>query len=442
MTPTTAPASLLARLRSGGIRPEDSADERLNKSLLVLATGLVCVASTLWLAVYWSLGPRLSATLPFVYQLLLAGNLAVFLYRGNFRSFRVTQLGLFLFAPFAAQWAIGNFITASGILLWGLLAPIGAILCIGARESLAWFFAYAFLVALTGFFDYYLADAATYRNALVPVETSVVFFALNFLAVSSIVFMLLRFAIEQKQIIARRLAEAHALLEQEQALSERLLLNILPGPVARRLKENEKNIADGFADVSVMFADIVNFTQVAAGMTPAQVFSMLNRVFSRFDEQAEARGLEKIKTIGDAYMVAGGLNSDNADYTAAIADLALEMRDWLRNQTTGTGVLLDLRIGIGTGPVVAGVVGKKKFIYDLWGDTVNLASRITTEGVPGMVQVDTATYLRLRSRYDFHPPQTLYLKGKGDTVVYRLIGRREDSSELSTDSVDILLDAG
>lgn len=442
MTPSTAPVSLLARLRSGGIRPEDSADERLNKSLLVLATGLVCVASTLWLAVYWSLGPRLSATLPFVYQLLLAGNLAFFLYRGNFRSFRVTQLGLFLFAPFAAQWAIGNFITASGILLWGLLAPIGAILCIGARESLAWFFAYAFLVALTGFFDYYLADAATYRNALVPVETSVVFFALNFLAVSSIVFMLLRFAIEQKQIIARRLAEAHALLEQEQARSERLLLNILPGPVARRLKENEKNIADGFADVSVMFADIVNFTQVAAGMTPAQVFSMLNRVFSRFDEQAEARGLEKIKTIGDAYMVAGGLNSDNADYTAAIADLALEMRDWLRNQTTGTGVLLDLRIGVGTGPVVAGVVGKKKFIYDLWGDTVNLASRITTEGVPGMVQVDTATYLRLRSRYDFHPPQTLYLKGKGDTVVYRLIGRREDSTGLSTDSVDILLDAG
>ena len=191
-----------------------------------------------------------------------------------------------------------------------------------------------------------------------------------------------------------------------------------------------------------MFADIVNFTQVAAGMTPSQVFSMLNRVFSRFDEQAEARGLEKIKTIGDAYMVAGGLNSGNADYTAAVADLALEMRDWLRNQTTGTGVLLDLRIGIGTGPVVAGVVGKKKFIYDLWGDTVNLASRITTEGVPGMVQVDTATYLRLRSRYDFHEPQTLYLKGKGDTVVYRLIGRKEDSAELRTDSVDILLDAG
>ncbi|WP_374337144.1 adenylate/guanylate cyclase domain-containing protein [Methyloversatilis sp.] len=435
-------AGLLTRLRAGGIRPDDSDDIRLNKSLLMLATGLVCVASTLWLAIYWSLGPQLSATLPFAYQLLLAGNLTVYLYGGNFRLFRSTLLGLFLFAPFVAQWAIGNFITASGILLWGLLAPIGAILCMGGREALAWFFAYAFLVALTGFFDWYLADAATYRNALVPVETSVVFFALNFLAVSGIVFMLLRFAIEQKQIVAHRLADAHRALEQEQERSERLLLNILPGPVAQRLKQNEKNIADGYADVSVMFADIVNFTQVAAGMTPSQVFSMLNRVFSRFDEQAEARGLEKIKTIGDAYMVAGGLNSANTDYTAAIADLALEMRDWLRNQTTGTGVLLDLRIGIGTGPVVAGVVGKKKFIYDLWGDTVNLASRITTEGLPGMVQVDTATWTRLRGRYDFHEPQTLYLKGKGDTVVYRLIGRKDNDALKSIDDVDILLDAG
>jgi class 3 adenylate cyclase len=433
----------VARLRTGGIRPEDSAEERLNKSLLLLATGLLCVASILWLAVYWSIGPKLSATLPFVYQLLLAGNLAFYIQTGNFHLFRNTQLGLFLFVPFVAQWAIGNFISASGILLWGLLAPVGAILCIGAREALAWFFAYAFLIVLTGVFDYYLADANTYRNAAVSVETSVVFFALNFLAISTIVFLLLRFAIEQKQITARRLADAHALLENEQERSERLLLNILPGPVAQRLKQNEKNIADGFADVSVMFADIVNFTQVAAGMTPPQVFSMLNRVFSRFDELAEARGLEKIKTIGDAYMVAGGLNENTADYTVAIADLALDMRDWLRNQTTGTGVLLDLRIGIGTGPVVAGVVGKKKFIYDLWGDTVNLASRITSEGVPGMVQVDTATWLRLRKRYDFHEPQTLYLKGKGDTIVYRLIGPKETTqAQISSGSVDILLDAG
>ncbi len=439
----SATSGFLARLRSGGVLPDDTAEQRLNKSLLLLATGLVCVASILWLAVYWTLGPKLSATLPFAYQLLLAGNLALYLRSGNFTLFRNTQLGLFLFVPFVAQWAIGNFITASGILLWGLLAPIGAILCIGARESLAWFFAYAFLIVLTGVFDFYLADASTYRNATVSVETSVVFFALNFLAISTIVFMLLRFAIEQKQITARHLAEAHAQLEHEQERSERLLLNILPGPVARRLKENEQNIADGFADVSVMFADIVNFTQVAAGMKPAQVFSMLNRVFSRFDEQAEARGLEKIKTIGDAYMVAGGLNENTIDYTAAVADLALEMRDWLRNQTTGTGVLLDLRIGIGTGPVVAGVVGKKKFIYDLWGDTVNLASRITSEGVPGMVQVDTATYMRLRHRYCFHEPQTLYLKGKGDTVVYRLVGPKEDEHDATIPStgVDILLDA-
>jgi len=312
---STAAPGFLSRLRSGGILPGDSAEERLNKSLL-LATGLVCVASMLWLAVYWSIGPQLSATLPFAHQLLLAGNLLLYVRSGNFELFRKTQLGLFLFVPFVAQWAIGNFITASGILLWGLLAPVGAILCIGACEALAWFFAYAFLIVLTGGFDFYLADASTYRDTTVSVETSVVFFALNFLAISTIVFMLLRFAIDQNQRTASLLAEAHALLESEQERSERLLLNILPGPVAERLKQNEKNIADGFADVSVMFADIVNFTQVAAGMTPAQVFSMLNRVFSRFDEQAGARGLEKIKTIGDAYMVAGGLNENTSDYTS------------------------------------------------------------------------------------------------------------------------------
>jgi class 3 adenylate cyclase len=151
---------------------------------------------------------------------------------------------------------------------------------------------------------------------------------------------------------------------------------------------------------------------------------MLNRIFSSFDELAEKNGMEKIKTIGDAYMVAGGLNSAFANYTDAIADMALDMRDLLHRDFNVNQMHLEVRIGIGTGPVVAGVVGKKKFIYDLWGDTVNIASRITSEGVPGMIQVDEVTYRRLHERYDFHEPQTIYLKGKGNMVVYRLIGRK------------------
>lgn len=415
-------SSFIDRLRNAGVEPGDSDEVRLNKALLVFATGLVSVASTLWLAIYWSLGPQLSATLPFVFQILLAGNLFIYLKSGNFNFFRIAQLGLFLFFPFVAQWSIGNFITASGLILWGILAPIGAILCFGVRESIAWFAAYIFFVALTGFFDYYLADTMPLNQARIPIRTSVFFFALNFVAISTMVYLMLRYSIQEKQKIEHKLAEAHRLLQIEQDRSERLLLNILPGPIAERLKNSNQTIADGFPEVTVMFADIVNFTQVASGMTPSQVFAMLNRIFSRWDELAEKYGIEKIKTIGDAYMVAGGLNGNDAAFTAAIVDLAIEMRDLLHRDFNVNDRHLDVRIGIGTGPVVAGVVGKKKFIYDLWGDTVNIASRITSEGSPGAVHCDVATWRRLRERYDFDEPQVLYLKGKGNMTVYRIIG--------------------
>ncbi len=411
-------------VRSAGILPTDSEELRLQKSLLIFATGLISFASMFWLFIYWQLGPQFSSTIPFVFQLLLVGNLLVYLKTLNFDGFRQIQLALFLFMPFVAQWSMGNFITASGLSLWALLAPIGAVLFIGPREALAWFFAYLFLTALSGGFDYYLADSLITGQIKVPTQTSVFFFALNFAAVSTIVFLLLRYSAIEKQKAQTRLEEAHQLLQIEQDRSERLLLNILPGPIAERLKNSNLTIADGFADVSVMFVDIVNFTRIAEGLNPQQVFSMLNRIFSSFDELAEKFGLEKIKTIGDAYMVAGGLNDQRSDYSDALVDLALEMRDLLQRDFHVNQMRLEVRIGIGTGPVVAGVVGKKKFIYDLWGDTVNIASRITSEGVPGMVQVDETTHRRLEQRFDFNESQTIYLKGKGNMVVHRVIGRK------------------
>ncbi len=421
---TGGSAGLLDRLRTAGIGPDDSEELRLNKSLLMFATGLASVASMLWLVIYWSLGPQFSSTLPFAFQILLATNMAIYIRWGNFNFFRLSQLSLLLFFPFVVQWSIGNFITASGITLWGLLAPIGAILFLGTRQAMAWFAAYLFLLAMSGFFDYNLAATEMHTKTQIPIRTAVVFFALNFAAVSTIVFLLLRFSTVEKQKAQANLTEAHRLLLIEQERSERLLLNILPGPIAERLKSSNQTIADGFADVTVMFADIVNFTQVAEGLAPTQVFTMLNRIFSSFDELAEKFGLEKIKTIGDAYMVAGGLNGDLEEYSEAVADMALAMRELLHRDFSVNESHLEMRIGIGTGPVVAGVVGKKKFIYDLWGDTVNIASRITTEGVPGMIQVDNITWRRLKERFDFHQPQTIYLKGKGETEVHRLIGRK------------------
>jgi adenylate cyclase len=417
--------NLISRLANAGIDPDDSEELKLSKALLMFAVGLMNVAPVIWLAIYWGTGVPLSSSIPLGYQLASTASLGIYLHNKNFQLFSITQLALFLFVPCAIQWTIGSFVSASGVILWGLLAPIGAILCLGARESAPWFFAYILMVAVSGFFDYYLADMKT--TPMIPPHTSALFFALNFIVMSTLIYVLISFSQQEKEKIRNKLRETNLQLRDAQEQSERLLLNILPGPVAERLKRNDETIADGFADVTVMFADIVNFTHIAEGMSPNQIFAMLNQVFSCFDELAETHGLEKIKTIGDAYMVAGGLNDDKVNYSDAIADMALGMRDVLA--TEFAKMKLEIRMGIGTGPVVAGVVGKKKFIYDLWGDTVNIASRITNESVPGSVLVDLMTYRRLRQRFDFGPPRTIYVKGKGDMTVYELLGRKAENTE-------------
>ncbi len=417
-------STFLARLRSAGATAGDSEERTLQKSLLFFATGLITLASMVWLLIYRLIGPQYSSNLPFAVQLLLVGNLLIYVQTLNFRVFRTLQLTLFLLIPFVAQWSIGSFINASGISLWALLAPIGAVLCVGPRQSVVWFLAYVALTTASGGLEHYLVDLLPATPDTVPAPASTFFFALNFGAMSTIVYLLLRHSDSEKHRAQERLREAHRLLQFEQERSERLLLNILPGPIAERLKNSSQPIADGFAEVSVMFADIVNFTRVAEGLTPQQVFAMLNKIFSCFDELAETFGLEKIKTIGDAYMVAGGLDP-RSDYSEALADMALAMCSVLHHDFSINDMHLDVRIGIGTGPVVAGVVGKKKFIYDLWGDTVNVASRVTTEGIPGTVQVDERTYQRLREQFTFHEARTIQVKGKGTLVVHGLIGRRK-----------------
>ena len=413
---------LYSRLRAAGISPGDSEELRLKKVILLFACGLMIAAAALWLALYQSLGLPVSASLPVAFQMASLATLVFYLATLNFDVFRACQLGLFLFVPFVVQWSIGNFVSASGMVLWGLLAPVGAIVVYSARESIPWFVAYIVLTLATGYVDYELAWLPP-KGPKVPLSTSVVFFALNFAAMSTIVYTLLRFAFSEREKSRVRLEEAHSGLRGEQERSEKLLLNVLPPPVAERLKRLESPIADGFPDVTVMFADIVNFTRMAGTLEPVQIFSLLNRLFSEFDALAEKHGLEKIKTIGDAYMVAGGLAPGQLGHCAAIAELALEMRDLTERTYSVNEQPLQLRIGIATGPVVAGVVGTKKFIYDLWGDTVNIASRLTSENEPGGIQVDERSFNVLRNEYEFEAPRTLNLKGKGYTTVYELLGR-------------------
>ena len=387
------------------------ADTKLSRDLLIFAAGLMTFATIFWLAIYWWMGIRLDSTLPLICQLLSAISVAIYWKTGNLAFLRVFQLSLFLFVPFVMQWAIGDFVSSSGVMLWAVLAPIGALIFHGEKESLPWIVAYLIFTGVSGALDYYLLVD---RHLKLPLQIVAVFFVLNFAAISTIIYYLVRHFIREK-------ATSRLALESEQARSEKLLLNILPAPIAERLKREERTIADGYADVCVLFADLVNFTKLSEEMSPNQIVSLLNQIFSAFDQLADKHGLEKIKTIGDAYMVAGGLNYRiDHDYVIATAEMAKDMHAAVAQLTPSGREPLALRVGIATGPAVAGVIGTKKFIYDLWGDTVNIASRIHGEAVVNTTLVDTTTYKRLYTRFSFAEPRRVGLKGKGDVQVYEL----------------------
>jgi class 3 adenylate cyclase len=217
------------------------------------------------------------------------------------------------------------------------------------------------------------------------------------------------------------------LLMAEQERSERLLLNVLPAPIAARLKQGEAVIADGFSEVTVLFADLVDFTRRSQQGTPAQVVQVLDGLFSALDRLAERHGLEKIKTIGDAYMAVGGLPVPRADHAEAVAEMALAVREEVGRHRDPAGRPLAVRIGIDSGPVVAGVIGATRFSYDLWGDTVNVASRMESGGVVGGIQVTERTYRRLRERYRFQRRGPVQVKGKGELVTWLLLARDAQS---------------
>ena len=213
-------------------------------------------------------------------------------------------------------------------------------------------------------------------------------------------------------------------LQVEREKSEKLLLNILPRPIAERLKAGQTVIADSFSNVTVLFADIVSFTQMSTNLSPRKLVVMLNEVFSAFDECTNRFGLEKIKTVGDEYMVVGGLPIARSDHAEAIAHMALVMREKYRQVRLESGESLHFRIGINSGPVVAGVIGSSKFQYDLWGDTVNVASRMASHGVVDEIQVTESTYELLRDSFELVKRGAVAVKGRGEMTTYLLRGPR------------------
>jgi adenylate cyclase len=411
------------RLAQVGVVATDSQDDRVRKATLTLTSALITVLAVIWVVTYAAFGLWLSALIPFAYQLASVTSIAAFARSKRFGPFRASQLSLMLVLPFLLQWSLGGFAPSSAVALWALTAPVGALVFLGLRRAVPWFLAFAALVVVSGLIDAQLTEAD------LPGWIVTAFFVLNVLGVSATAYLVLQYFMRARERILAELEEQHLALQAEQEKSERLLLSILPAPIAARLKDSTDVIADGFTGVTVLFADIVEFTPLADRLPPHDVVALLNRVFSAFDVLTEHHDLEKIKTIGDAYMVAGGLPIPRPDHAEAVAEMALDMLKEVDRCGREAGFPLAIRVGIDSGPVVAGVIGRRKFIYDLWGDTVNTASRMESHGLAGQIQVTSRAYERLKGRYELRERGEIDVKGKGAMTTYLLLGRVPPGSE-------------
>ncbi|MEX1172690.1 MAG: adenylate/guanylate cyclase domain-containing protein [Chloroflexota bacterium] len=402
---------MLARYASMGCRPDDDAGIAVRKRALTIATTTVASLAFAWVLTYLALDRPVAAAIPATYQAIAAVGLIGLWRTKRFDLFRSVQLSLMLVLPFVLQWVLGGFVNASAVSLWGLVTAFGAVYFLDARRAVPWFLAFLALVVVSGLLDGRLAATAV----PLPDEVRIAFFVANIGAVSVVAYLLLQYFVRE--------------LEAARAASDALLHDILPDTIAHQLKAADASgnrgavIADAHPDVTVLFADVVEFTPFAERAAPDDLVGLLDRVFSAFDDVIDAHGLEKIKTIGDSYMAASGLPVAREDHAEAAAQVALAMLD-LAEEWRAQGMPIRLRIGMESGPVVAGVIGRRKFVYDLWGDTVNTASRMESHGEPDVIQLGPRLARRLAAAFQVEDREAIQVKGKGWITPGRLMGPR------------------
>jgi class 3 adenylate cyclase len=406
-------ARATSRLARIGADPQDDADLRQKKSLLVLLAIMVLPVSVVWGSLYLGFGSPVGIV-PFIYFAVSAGSLVVFAKTRNFRLLLMIQLVDILATTTAGQMLVGGFLAAGGVGLWGILAPLGALVFLEVRQAVHWFGAFVVVFVVTG-----LLGEAFFPDADLPVAFTTTMLALNVVGAGSVAFLLLATFANQRDAALRA-------LRAEQHRSESLLMNVLPSSIAERLKAATQSIADHFDSATILFADVVDFTPLSGRLPPAEVVGILDQLFSHFDRLVERYGLEKIKTIGDCYMAAAGVPDPLPDHARKAALLALDMRSAVSTSAIAGQPGLELRIGMNSGPVVAGVIGTKRFLYDLWGDSVNTASRMEANGTPGEIQITRTTYELLKDEFVCRRRGTIEVKGKGQMETWYLEGRASD----------------
>jgi adenylate cyclase len=393
-----------------GLDTSDSDEMALRKRLAVVLCAGTLPLTLLWSAIYLAVGAPIAAAIPGFYTAFTPINTAIFAHTRNFGFYRFTQLLLILLLPWLVTLSLGGFKQSSVVIIWAALCPLGSLLLEDLRSTSFWIVGFVVLLILSAALQPVLSPTALSE----PFVTW--FFVLNVGAVVTITFGLLYHFVGRRNFF------------QQQA--EMLLLNILPKEISAALKAEQRTIADEYPAVSILFADVVGFTPMAAKMTPMDLVGLLNQVFLCFDGLVEKYDLEKIKTIGDCYMVASGVPRGRSDHATALLELALDMQAAVAGTRFG-GRQLALRIGINSGPVVAGIIGRKKFIYDLWGESVNLASRMESHGRTGCIQITRNTYELAKDAFYCEAMGAIEVKGAGQMEVWHVLGSKKSGKAAS-----------
>jgi adenylate cyclase len=402
--------SLVSSLLKIGSDPDDNDRVRLQKRLLVAGSSLVILATAVWGATYLIYGEPAAASISLFNSVITI--LLLFGFRATHQTtfFIRIQLVMGLFLPFLDMLALGGFMNSSGVILWSMISALGASFFYTFRAAMRYWLAYFGLLAISG-----LLQPTLHSVNHLPQFLVTAFFVMNIAGVSFIVLLLLTYFMHQEEL-------AYHLLHIEQQKAENLLLNILPKEIAAILKNEQRTIAEQFEGASVLFADLVGFTPLSAQMSPVEMVNLLNEIFSSFDDLVEKYQVEKIRTIGDNYMVASGVPVPRGDHARALASMALEMREYLEKRPTMQGRRIEFRIGINSGPMIGGVIGRKKFVYDIWGDAVNIASRMESHGLAGKIQITQATYELIHPWFVCEPRGAIPVKGRGEVITYFLCG--------------------
>jgi adenylate cyclase len=416
--PPTRQWAWLERLGSLAFHPEDDAHQRARKQLATLVLLGGALSLLMGGSIVWLQGRRLGALL-----FLLNGATclsSVLLVRWRLLSMPglvwLNIVANILFST-GIGLALGGFIASGGNPMWGFIAPLAALFYVSRRAGLLWLGLFSLSLVVTILYPMLTGAPPPDMWTVAPL------LVFNTVAAFAFVYFTLSFFLSQRE-------HAYALLEKEQERSERLLHAMLPSEVASRLKEGDASIGS-HPSASVLFADLVGFTPLSASCEPRELVALLDEVFGTFDAAVERHGLEKIKTIGDCYMVAAGVPRPREDHAVALSRLALELQRTLAERTF-RGRRISFRIGIHSGPVVAGIIGRRRFLYDLWGDTVNTASRMEQHGVAGEVQVSEQTRALLGDAFALEERGVVEVKGKGPMRLFLLMDAPEGAHRLQS----------